>query len=428
VTSPVPLLAGVRTLDDLEVTPGLRVFVRADLNVPVRDGVITDDLRVRASVPTLRHLLDGGARVVVASHLGRPDGQPDPASSMAPVAERLGALLAASDSGRGPVATTSGRGSATEVVAATDVVGGDARDKARALGDGQLLLLENLRWNVGETTNDTAFADALAAFADVYVDDAFGAAHRAHASISGVPARLPGYAGRLLTRELEVLGRLQAGPARPYVAVLGGAKVSDKLPVLEQLLTQVDVVAVGGAMAFTFLLAEGHRVGASRVEAGLVDGVRTIVTAARDRGVQVLVPSDVVAAGAFAEDADASEVTVDAIGEDQMGLDVGPRTGAAYAEVIARAGSVFWNGPMGVFEWDRFAAGTRAVAQAVADAPGFTVVGGGDSAAAIRRFGLADQVTHLSTGGGASLELLEGRQLPGVAALRRRPESPYPPR
>jgi phosphoglycerate kinase len=395
-----PLLDGVRTLADLDAA-GKRVFVRADLNVPIRDGVITDDLRVQSSVPTLAHLLDQGARVVVASHLGRPKGAPDPASSMAPVGERLQELL--------------GR----DVVVATDVVGDDARAKADALQDGQLLLLENLRWDAGETANDDAFADALASFADVYVDDAFGASHRAHASISGIPARLPGYAGFLLERELEVLGGLHADPKHPYVAVLGGAKVSDKLTVLENLLTRVDAIAVGGAMAFTFLVADGIDVGSSRVESDQVDTVRDLVGAARDRGVEVLLPIDVVVAPEFAEDAPATTVPADEIPSDQMGLDIGPETGSRYAQVLTSAGSVFWNGPMGVFEWEAFAAGTRTVAQAMASTAGFTVVGGGDSAAAIREFGLDDRVDHVSTGGGASLELLEGKQLPGVVALRQ---------
>jgi phosphoglycerate kinase len=396
----VPLLEGVRTLDDLEVRPGLRVFVRADLNVPLRDGEVADDLRVRSSVPTLRRLLDGGARVVVASHLGRPKGSPDPASSMAPVGTLLEELLG------------------TPVVVASDVVGDDARAKAEALEDGQVLLLENLRWDAGETANDDAFADALASFADVYVDDAFGASHRAHASISGVPARIPGYAGLLLERELEVLGGLQADPASPYVAVLGGAKVSDKLLVLEQLLQRVDAVAVGGAMAFTFLVADGLDVGTSRVEEDQVDTVRDLVAAARDRGVDVLLPTDVVVAAEFAEDSPAETVAADAMPGDRMGLDVGPDTAATYAAAIRAAGSVFWNGPMGVFEWDAFAAGTRTVAEAIASSDGFTIVGGGDSAAAIRSFGLDDRVDHVSTGGGASLELLEGKTLPGVSALR----------
>lgn len=393
------LLAGVRTLPDLNAE-GKQVFVRADLNVPLRDGAITDDLRVQSSVPTLRALLDQGASVVVASHLGRPKGEPDPASSMAAVGTRLQELLS------------------TEVLTATDVVGEDAKAKAEALRPGQVLLLENLRWHPGETKNDDDFAAALASLADVYVDDAFGAAHRAHASISGIPARIPGYAGLLLERELDVLGGLLEDPARPYVAVLGGAKVSDKLTVLENLLERVDALAVGGAMAFTFLVAEGVDVGASRVEADQVETVGRLVTAARERGVEVLLPTDVVVAPEFAEDAPATTVEVGAISSDQMGLDVGPQTAATYATAITGAGSVFWNGPMGVFEWDAFAAGTRTVADAIANSDGFTVVGGGDSAAAIRAFGLDDKVNHVSTGGGAALELLEGKELPGVVALR----------
>jgi phosphoglycerate kinase len=395
-----PLLDGVPTLDDLDAS-GRRVFVRADLNVPLRDGVITDDLRVQASVATLAELLDQGAAVVVASHLWRPKGEPDPASSMAPVGVRLAELL--------------GR----EVTTASDVVGDDARTKAAGLEPGEVLLLENLRWDPGETAGDEAFAAALAELADVYVDDAFGAAHRAHASVTGVPARLPGYAGRLLERELDALGGLLDQPGRPYVAVLGGAKVSDKLTVLENLLERVDVLAVGGAMAYTFLLAQGTDVGSSRVEADQVDNVRSLVEAARGRGIEVLLPTDVVVAPAFAEDASPTTVAVEDIPSDQMGLDIGPRTTDAYAMALAGAGSVFWNGPMGVFEWAAFAAGTRGVAEAVASTEGFSVVGGGDSAAAIREFGLDDRVDHVSTGGGASLELLEGKDLPGVVALRR---------
>lgn len=394
-----PLLDGVRTLADLDPA-GKRVFVRADLNVPIRDGVITDDLRVQASVPTLRRLLDGGATVVVASHLGRPKGTPDPASSLAPVGRRLAELLGA------PVAM------------AADVVGDDARSKAADLQPGQVLLLENLRWDAGETSNDGAFADALASYCDAYVNDAFGAAHRAHASISGIPARRPGYAGLLLERELDALGGLLADPARPYLAILGGAKVSDKLTVVENLLERVDIVAVGGAMAYTFLLAEGIDVGASRVEADQVDTVRDLVAAARSRDVQVLLPVDVVVATEFAEDATTTTAAVGAIPAGEMGLDVGPKTAQTYADAIAAAGSVFWNGPMGVFEWEAFAGGTRTVATAMATTSAFTVVGGGDSAAAIRSFGLDDRVDHVSTGGGASLELLEGKDLPGVVALR----------
>ena len=393
------LLDGVRSVRDLDPA-GTRVFLRADLNAPLDAGRVGDDLRLQAALPTLRLLLDGGARVVLASHLGRPSGEVDPAYSMAPVGARLSELL--------------GR----EVPVAADVIGDDARARVAALGDGEVVLLENLRFDPGETTNDDAFADALAGMADAYVDDAFGACHRGHASIAGVPARIPGHAGLLLERELEVLGGLLEAPAHPYVAVLGGAKVSDKLTVLENLLGKVDAIAVGGAMCFTFLQAEGHDVGASRVEADQVDTVRDLVARARDRGVTVHLPTDVVVAPSFAEDAPPTTVPVGDIPPDQMGLDVGPDTTAGYAATIRDAGSVFWNGPMGVFEWDAFAAGTRGVADAMAGSGAFTVVGGGDSAAAIRRLGLDEAVDHVSTGGGASLELLEGKDLPGVVALR----------
>lgn len=393
------LLEGIARLGELE-PDGRTVFVRADLNAPIRDGSITDDLRVASSVPTLTHLLERGAAVVVASHLGRPASPGAPDTSMAPIGARLETLLD------------------REVHMATDVVGPDATAKAAALTPGQVLLLENLRWEPGETAGDPELAARLAAMAGAYVDDAFGACHRAHASITGIPAKLPSYAGFLLERELDVLGRLLTDPPRPYVAVLGGAKVSDKLTVLENLLQRVDVLAVGGAMGYTFLASQGHDVGASRVEVDQVDTVGRLVAEAERRGVRVLLPQDVVAAPRFAEEAPATTVTVAELAGEQMGLDIGPVTAAAYAEVIAAAASVFWNGPMGVSEWPSFAGGTRAIATAMASAGGFTVVGGGDSAEAIRRFGLDDRVDHVSTGGGAALELLEGKELPGLAALR----------
>ncbi len=393
------LLQGIQGLDALDAA-GLRVLVRADLNVPLRDGEVADELRITASVPTIQRLLGAGARVIVASHLGRPQGYGDVTTSLAPVAVRLAQHLG------------------IDVTLATDVVGPDAQARAAALGRGDVLLLENLRWEAGETVDDDAFAQQLAALCDVYVNDAFGASHRAHASISGVPRHRPGYAGDLLFREVDVLGRLLHDPPRPYVAILGGAKVSDKLVVVENLLARVDVLAVGGAMAYTFLVAEGHDVGASRYEADQVHHVGVLVREARARGVDVLLPTDAVAAEAFEESATATTVAIDALPAGHMGLDIGPQTAARYADAVASAGSVFWNGPMGVFEWPAFAAGTRTVAEAAAASPGFTVVGGGDSAAAVRTFGLADRIDHVSTGGGASLELLEGKILPGIAALR----------
>ncbi len=393
------LLDGVRSHTELDVA-GRRVLLRADLNVPLDGGRVTDDLRLEAALPTLRSLLDRGARVVLCSHLGRPGGEVVPELSLAPVGERLAQLL--------------GR----DVPVAGDVVGEDARARADALQDGDVVLLENLRFEPGEKANDDGFADALADLCDLYVGDAFGAAHRAHASIAGVPARRPGAAGDLLQREVEVLGGLLEDPMRPYVAVLGGAKVSDKLTVLENLLERVDAICVGGAMCFTFLRAGGLPTGTSRVEEELVDSVRALVERAAERGVEVHVPTDVVAAPSFDAAAPASTVAADAMPDGQMGLDVGPDTVEHYGATIMAAGAVFWNGPMGVFEWEAFAGGTRGVARAMAETGAYTVVGGGDSAAAIRSFGLADRVSHVSTGGGASLELLEGKDLPGLVALR----------
>lgn len=400
----VALLDGVPLLRDLDVE-GRRVLVRADLNVPLRDGEVADDLRVSSSLPTLHDLLDRGAALIVCSHLGRPSGPGDAATSLRPVAERLASLL--------------GR----PVTLAEDVAGSDAQARAEALSAGEVLLLENLRWDVGETSGDAGLASRLAALADRYVDDAFGAVHRAHASITGVPALIPGAAGLLLEREIEVLGGLRDAPARPYVAVLGGAKVSDKLVVLERLLERVDVLAVGGAMASTFQLAAGRSVGTSRVEEDRVESVAALVAAARERGVEVLLPDDLVVADRFASDALAELVDADAVPDDRMSLDIGPRSAARIAEAVASAGAVFWNGPMGVSEWTAFAAGTRTVAEAMASSAAFTVVGGGDSAAAVRAMGLDDRIDHVSTGGGASLELLEGRALPGVEALRTTPRS-----
>ncbi len=388
-------------LGDLAVT-GRRVFVRVDLNVPLRDGRVADDLRIEESLPTIRRLRDRGARVILASHLGRPKGKVVDELRLAPVGARLAELLVAS------------------VDIATDVVGPDARSRAESLGDGQILLLENLRFEPGEEDNDDEFAKALADLAEAYVDDAFGAAHRAHASVVGVPARMSDVAaGLLLERELTMLSRLLADPPRPFVAILGGAKVSDKLGVIDNLLERVDRVLIGGAMCFTFLAAQGRDVGASRVEADRVTDVRALLQRAEELGVQVALPTDVVVTREFAEDAERETVAVDAIATDAMGLDIGPDTVEHFATRIADAGTVFWNGPMGVFEWPAFAAGTRGVARAVAANAGLTVVGGGDSAAAVRQLGLADQVSHVSTGGGAALEFLEGVDLPGVAALRR---------
>jgi phosphoglycerate kinase len=388
----------LRTVDQAEVA-GRRVLVRNDFNVPLEDGKVTDDLRVRAAVPTLRWLLDHGARVICCSHLGRPKGQRDPRYSLEPVrpvlADRLG----------------------TDVAFVDDVAGDQARRAAEALGDNQVLLLQNLRYEPGEEKNDPHLADQLATLAEVYVDDAFGAAHRAHASVVGVAERLPAYAGYLLAGEVKELSRLLVDPERPFTAVLGGSKVSDKLAVLDNLLGRVDSLVVGGGMCFTFLAAQGQEIGDSLFEPDQVDAVRRLLETARSQGKPVLLPTDVVVAREVSEDAETRTVAADGIEAGWKGLDIGPETAKAFAAAVAEARTVFWNGPMGVFELAPFAAGTKAVAEAVAAADGYTVVGGGDSAAALAELGLADRVDHLSTGGGASLELLEGKTLPGVAAI-----------
>ncbi len=397
----------MRTVDELiaEGVAGRRVLLRADLNVPLDDStgtpVITDDGRIRASLPTLQALRAAGARVVVAAHLGRPKGAPDPRYSLAPVADRLAELLGA------------------PVPLAADVAGPDARARVEALADGGVVLLENVRFEPAETSKDDdargALADRLAALADLYVDDAFGAVHRKHASVYDVATRLPHAAGRLVARELEVLDRLTQDPQRPYVVVLGGSKVSDKLAVIEALLPKVDTLLVGGGMCFTFLAAQGHGVGGSLLEADQVDTCRRLLEEAGDR---IVLPVDVVCAEALVADAQVTVAPVDAIPGSLKGLDVGPRTVELFASRLAGARTVFWNGPMGVFELAPFVHGTRGVAQAVADVDGLSVVGGGDSAAAVRQLGLdEDAYGHISTGGGASLEHLEGRELPGLTVL-----------
>jgi phosphoglycerate kinase len=395
----------MKNLDDLlaEGVSGHRVLVRADLNVPFsksEEGVITDDGRIRAVLPTVTALRDAGARVVVMSHLGRPKGAPDPKYSLAPVAARMTML-------------------GTPVVFATDTVGPQATAAVERLTDGGVLLLENLRFNPGETSkNDeerAEFARHLAAYGDAYVDDAFGAVHRKHASVYDVPRLLPHYAGGLVLRELEVLNRLTDNPDRPYVVVLGGAKVSDKLAVIEALLPNVDKLLIGGGMCFTFLKAQGYGVGSSLLEAEMVDTCAALLDAA---GGRIVLPTDIVAATAFSADASHQTVGADAIPDDHMGLDIGPASVALFTEALTGARAVFWNGPMGVFELAPFAAGTRGVAEAITKVDGFTVVGGGDSAAAVRALGIPeDAFGHISTGGGASLEYLEGKTLPGVQAL-----------
>jgi phosphoglycerate kinase len=378
---------------------GKRVFLRVDFNVPLAAGEVADDTRIRAALPTIGYLTERGCRVVLASHLGRPKGQVVPELRLDPVARRLSELL-----GR-PVAKTD------------DCVGPAATAAAAAVEPGGVLLLENLRFHAEETANDAAFAAALAALAEVYVNDAFGTAHRAHASTVGVPRVLPGLAGLLMARELEVLGRLLADPARPFVVLLGGAKVSDKIGVIEKMLTVADTLLVGGAMCFPLLAAQGLEVGRSRVEEGTADSARAVLSAAAGSSCEFVLPTDVVVAPEAAAGAPQRVVGVDAIPAGEMGLDVGPATAAAFAERLRSAGTVFWNGPMGLFEVPDFAAGTRTVGEAVAACPGVSVVGGGDTVSAVRGLGLTGRITHVSTGGGASMEFLEGKALPGVEAL-----------
>ncbi len=395
-------MADMRSIDEMRAQ-GERVLVRVDFNVPLDGGAVADDTRIRAALPTIEKLVGDGAKVILMSHLGRPKGTgAEPAFSLAPAAERLSELL-----GR-PVAF------------ATDTVGPDAQEKAAALADGDVLVLENLRFDAREKANDPAFSRELAALADAYVNDAFGTAHRAHASTAGVAELLPAYAGYLMQNEVGTITGMLDAPKRPFVAVLGGSKVSDKIKVIDALLDKADTLIIGGAMCFTFLLAQGKDVGASLKEDDWVDRASQMIEKARTRGVQLLLPVDVVVADAISEDAACETVAADAIPAGKMGLDIGPETAALYAEAIAGAASVFWNGPMGVFELEPFAAGTRTVAQAVADnAAADTIIGGGDSVAAVNRFGLADKMTFISTGGGASMELVQGEQLPGVEALRR---------
>jgi len=383
---------------------GKRVFLRCDLNVPLKEGIIKDDGRIKASLPTIQLLLEKGASLVIAAHLGRPKGEANPELSLAPVAKRLAELL--------------GR----EVKFVGEVTGAAVTTAAESLKAGEILLLENIRFSAAETSKEeserAAFAGELSQLADIYVGDGFGAVHRKHASVFDLPKLLPHVAGTLVAAEVQVLKKLTQNPERPYGVVLGGAKVSDKLGVIENLLGKVDVLAIGGGMVFTFLKAQGKEIGTSLVEVEMLDVVKGLIATAEKNGVKLVLPTDIVVAPAFAQDATPTLVSADAIPANQMGLDIGPVSAQAFADEIVKCKTVFWNGPMGVFEFPNFAAGTKVVAQALTQVSGISVVGGGDSAAAVRALGFADsQFGYISTGGGASLEYLEGKELPGLKAL-----------
>jgi len=389
-----------KTVKDIDVA-GKKVFLRCDFNVP-RDKTtneITDDKRISAAIPTIEYLLSQGAAVIACSHMGRPNGEWKPELSMVPVGERLSSLLG------------------KPVKVAKDVVGDDAAAMAAGLKGGEIMLLENLRYHNEETKNDPEFAKKLAGMADVFVSDAFGTVHRAHASTEGVSHYLPAVSGLLVTKELEVLGGALTEPKRPFVAILGGAKVSDKLGVISNLLEKADTLIIGGGMAYTFIKAQGGSIGTSLCEDDKLDYALEMIKKAEAKGVKFMLPFDTNAAAEFSPDAENKQVETKAIPDDYMGLDIGEKTAEAFAEEIRNAGTVIWNGPMGVFEFPKFADGTKAVAEAMADCNGVTIIGGGDSAASVEQFGLAEKISHVSTGGGASLEFLEGKELPGVACL-----------
>ena len=380
---------------------GKKVLLRCDFNVPQNKetGEITSDKRIVAALPTIKYLLDNGAAVIACSHLGKPKGEWKEKLTLAPVAKRLSELLG------------------MDVIFAKDIIGEDAQAKAAALQPGQLMLLENLRFDIREEKNGDDFAKALSDMAELYVSDAFGTVHRAHASTAGVAKYLPAYAGLLVEKELSVMGKALDDPARPFVAVLGGAKVSDKIGVINNLLDKADTIIIGGGMAYTFAKAQGGEIGKSLCESDKLDYALDMIEKAKKNGVKLLLPTDTLAATEFAPDAESRVVPTGAIPADMEGMDIGPDTTAAFCEAVKGAGTVVWNGPMGVFEFERFAQGTRAMAQALADSGAVTIVGGGDSAAAVEQMGFADKITHISTGGGASLEFLEGIELPGVACL-----------
>ncbi len=394
-------LLNKKTVEDINVS-GKRVFVRCDFNVPLKDGVITSDKRIVASLPTIKYLLDNNAKVILSSHLGRPKGAVDPQFSLAPVAARLSELLG------------------KEVKMASDVVGESAMSLAASLNDGDVMLIENVRFEAGETKNDPELSKKFASMADIFVNDAFGSAHRAHSSTAGIADYIPAVCGYLIQKEIEFIGGALEEPKRPLVAILGGAKVSDKIGVITNLLDKVDTLIVGGGMAYTFFAAQGCTVGTSICEEDKKDLALELLASAKEKGVNFLLPIDNRVGLEYKEDTENKVVDSDKIPEGWMGLDIGPKTEALFSEAIKGSGTVIWNGPMGVSEWDAFAGGTIAVATAVAESGAISIIGGGDSTAAVQKLGFADKMTHISTGGGASLEFLEGKQLPGIVALNEK--------
>lgn len=387
-----------KTMKDIDVK-GKRVFVRVDFNVPMADGVITDETRIRAAIPTIEYLVEQGAKVILASHLGRPKGEVKEDMRLTAVGVRLAELMA------------------KPVTKLDESIGQVVEEAVANMQNGDMILLENVRFHAGEEKNDPALAEQFAKLADVYVNDAFGAAHRAHASTEGIAKHIPAVSGFLMQKELDVLGKALSNPERPFTAIIGGAKVKDKIGVIESLLEKVDHLIIGGGLSFTFIKAQGYDIGKSLLEEDKIDLAKSFIEKAKEKGVQLHMPVDAVVANEFSKDAETKIVDVDAIPADWMGLDIGPKTAANYAEVIKDSKLIIWNGPMGVFEMDKFANGTKTVADAMATTTGYTVIGGGDSAAAVEKFEVADKMDHISTGGGASLELMEGKELPGIVAL-----------
>ncbi|MED3796568.1 MULTISPECIES: phosphoglycerate kinase [Lysinibacillus] len=387
-----------KTMKDIDVK-GQRVFVRVDFNVPMADGAITDETRIRAAIPTIEYLVEQGAKVILASHLGRPKGEVKEDMRLTAVGIRLAELMG------------------KPVTKLDESIGQAVEEAVANMQDGDILLLENVRFHAGEEKNDPTLAQQFAQLADIYVNDAFGAAHRAHASTEGIAKHIPAVSGFLMQKELDVLGKALSNPEHPFTAIIGGAKVKDKIGVIESLLEKVDHLIIGGGLSFTFIKAQGHDIGKSLLEEDKIELAKSFIEKAKAKGVQLHMPVDAVVANEFSQDAETQIVDVDAIPADWMGLDIGPKTAANYAEVIKKSKLIIWNGPMGVFEMDKFANGTKTVADAMATTAGYTVIGGGDSAAAVEKFEVADKMDHISTGGGASLELMEGKELPGIVAL-----------